>query len=191
MVFFFRMCLSSVQEKVCYFFLLFFFVLTSFRGSEFFFPVGQLDFSWPGEERHERRTPGGAGRGMWWEGGVSEPLWLLWSSQPALYDICSSPNKVSTACGEFIYWQMPRGHRHGIYQMQVANSATLASRLKSHCCIRKTILYTKHLLIVLSLSTVNWCEMLRLPPKLQIQNVVWVEETTEQKSSFEQGPNPV
>lgn len=142
MGFFSECAYHQCRKKFAIFFFLFFLVLTSFRGSEFFFPVGQLDFSWPGEERHERRTLGGAGRGMWWEGGVSEPLWLLWSSQPALYDICSSPNKVSTACSEFIYWQMPQGHRHGIYQMQVANSATLASRLKRHCCIRKTILYT-------------------------------------------------
>lgn len=72
---------------------------------------------------------------------------------------------------------------------QFANSATFASKLKIHCCIRKKILYTEHLLIVLSLSRVNWCEMLRLLPKLQIQNAVWVEQSTGQKTSFMQAPN--
>lgn len=72
---------------------------------------------------------------------------------------------------------------------QLANSAAFASKLKSHCCIRKKILYTEHLLIVLSLSTVNRCETLRLLPKLQIQNDVRVEQTTGQKTSFMQTPN--
>lgn len=72
---------------------------------------------------------------------------------------------------------------------QLANSATFASKLKNHSCIREKIFYTEHLVIVLSWSTVNWCEMLRLLPKQQIQNAVQVEQTTGRKTSFVQVPN--
>lgn len=72
---------------------------------------------------------------------------------------------------------------------QLANSATFASKLKSHCYIGKKVLYTEHLLIVLSLATVNQCEIPSLLPKLQIQNALRIEQTTGQNISFMQAPN--
>lgn len=96
---FFQIVPITSAGKSLQFFSSCFLVLTSFKGSDFSQWANQT-FHGLGRETWERNTsgPGGAGRGMWREGEVSEPLRLLWSSQPALYDICSPPSKVLTAC---------------------------------------------------------------------------------------------
>lgn len=127
-------------------------------------------------------------------GGREEFLNLCGCSGPARQPYMTFAHhlaKFQQLALNFLIGRGPRDTDMAFIRCQVANSATLASRLKSYSCIRKTMLYTKHLLIVFSLSTVNRREMLRLLPKLQIQNVVWVEQTTRQKSSFEQAPNPI
>lgn len=94
------------KKFAIFFFLLFQYLPVS--EAMIFFPVGQLDFSWLGEERHERGTQlalvglveacGGSGKFLNLCG-CSGP-----ASQPCIHSL---PSKVLKAFTEFTQWQMP------------------------------------------------------------------------------------